>query len=171
MQRSIYLRPLGAFATPPEAGEEAMPTWRGLPLAGSGLSFAAVEIIERDVRGVRRTTAALGDMFERDWGRHTLAASDMLEASSPRARLGGLALDRPRIIGNRQRHPGQLLRRRSPRLGRSRNRHGMKLVADGADILDIGGESTRPGSDAVPVEEELGASCRCSKVFAGAPRR
>ncbi len=34
--------------------------------------------------------------------------------------------------------------------------HGMKLVHDGAEILDIGGESTRPG--AVPVEEseELG---------------
>ena len=31
---------------------------------------------------------------------------------------------------------------------------GQKLIADGADILDIGGESTRPGSDAVPAEEE-----------------
>ena len=29
-----------------------------------------------------------------------------------------------------------------------------QMVADGADILDIGGESTRPGSDAVSVEEE-----------------
>ncbi|MCB1527459.1 MAG: dihydropteroate synthase [Hyphomicrobiaceae bacterium] len=33
--------------------------------------------------------------------------------------------------------------------------HGLKLADEGADILDIGGESTRPGSDAVPVEEEL----------------
>jgi len=32
---------------------------------------------------------------------------------------------------------------------------GIQMVADGADILDIGGESTRPGSDPVPVEEEL----------------
>jgi dihydropteroate synthase len=32
---------------------------------------------------------------------------------------------------------------------------GLELVAEGADILDIGGESTRPGSDSVPVEEEL----------------
>ncbi|ABM33190.1 dihydropteroate synthase [Paracidovorax citrulli] len=29
------------------------------------------------------------------------------------------------------------------------------LLQDGADILDIGGESTRPGSPAVPLEEEL----------------
>lgn len=33
--------------------------------------------------------------------------------------------------------------------------HAMKLVADGADILDIGGESTRPGAQDVSVNEEL----------------
>jgi len=33
--------------------------------------------------------------------------------------------------------------------------HGRQLLADGADILDIGGESTRPGATPVSVEEEL----------------
>ena len=33
--------------------------------------------------------------------------------------------------------------------------HAFRLVEDGADILDIGGESTRPGSEAIPPEEEL----------------
>ena len=33
--------------------------------------------------------------------------------------------------------------------------HGLSLIADGADILDIGGESTRPGAATVPIEEEL----------------
>ncbi len=33
--------------------------------------------------------------------------------------------------------------------------HAEKLLADGAHILDIGGESTRPGSPAVPLDEEL----------------
>lgn len=32
--------------------------------------------------------------------------------------------------------------------------HGIRLAEQGADILDIGGESTRPGSDPVSVEEE-----------------
>jgi len=32
---------------------------------------------------------------------------------------------------------------------------GLELVRQGADILDIGGESTRPGSLPVPLEEEL----------------
>lgn len=33
--------------------------------------------------------------------------------------------------------------------------HGLKLLEEGADILDIGGESTRPGAPEVSVEEEL----------------
>ena len=34
--------------------------------------------------------------------------------------------------------------------------HGLQLVHDGASILDIGGESTRPGAQPVDVEEEIG---------------
>jgi len=33
--------------------------------------------------------------------------------------------------------------------------HALQLIAEGADILDIGGESTRPGADPVGLEEEL----------------
>ncbi len=33
--------------------------------------------------------------------------------------------------------------------------HGLEMVADGADLIDVGGESTRPGAMPVPVEEEL----------------
>jgi len=33
--------------------------------------------------------------------------------------------------------------------------HGVELVGAGADILDIGGESTRPGAEPVSVEDEL----------------
>jgi dihydropteroate synthase len=32
--------------------------------------------------------------------------------------------------------------------------HGRELATDGAEILDVGGESTRPGADAVPAEAE-----------------
>jgi dihydropteroate synthase len=36
--------------------------------------------------------------------------------------------------------------------------HGRALAAEGAAILDIGGESTRPFSDPVPAEEERARS-------------
>lgn len=34
-------------------------------------------------------------------------------------------------------------------------RHGLELVEQGADIIDVGGESTRPGAARVPLEEEM----------------
>src|SRR5919206_98172 len=33
--------------------------------------------------------------------------------------------------------------------------HGRRLAAEGAEILDVGGESTRPGASPVPADEEL----------------
>lgn len=33
--------------------------------------------------------------------------------------------------------------------------HALKLVDDGADLIDVGGESTRPGSDSVSLDDEL----------------
>ncbi|NEN75810.1 dihydropteroate synthase [Pelistega sp. NLN82] len=33
--------------------------------------------------------------------------------------------------------------------------HGLQLIQEGADILDIGGESTRPGAEPVSIEEEI----------------
>ncbi|MFB8207688.1 dihydropteroate synthase [Streptomyces sp. NPDC056010] len=33
--------------------------------------------------------------------------------------------------------------------------HGLELVAEGADLIDVGGESTRPGASRITVEEEL----------------
>jgi dihydropteroate synthase len=42
--------------------------------------------------------------------------------------------------------------------------HARRLVADGADLLDVGGESTRPGAHAVSAEQEL---ARVAPVLAG----
>ena len=33
--------------------------------------------------------------------------------------------------------------------------HARELIAEGAEIIDVGGESTRPGADPVPLDEEL----------------
>jgi dihydropteroate synthase len=33
--------------------------------------------------------------------------------------------------------------------------HGLRMAEEGADIIDVGGESSRPGSDPLPLDEEL----------------
>lgn len=158
MQRSIYLRPVGLFPTRaagPE-GEASPEAWHGLPLAGGCLSFAALEIIERRGKSAQRWVAALGDIFERDWKRETTAASDLLDAFvSPRPRLAGLTLDQPRIMAIVNVTPDSFSDGGTLATAQSAIDHGLRLIEEGADILDIGGESTRPGADAVPVDAEL----------------
>ena len=42
-----------------------------------------------------------------------------------------------------------------------------RLVAEGADLLDIGGESSRPGAEVVPVEEEVARVIPAIRALAG----
>lgn len=69
--------------------------------------------------------------------------------------FAGLTLDQPRLMGVVNVTPdsfsdgGDFL---DPSLA---IQHGLQMSADGADILDIGGESTRPGSAPVSIDEEL----------------
>ncbi|MBN1193704.1 MAG: dihydropteroate synthase [Coriobacteriia bacterium] len=44
--------------------------------------------------------------------------------------------------------------------------HGRELAADGADIIDVGGESTRPGSDQISPGEESSRVCPVLKALA-----
>jgi dihydropteroate synthase len=66
-----------------------------------------------------------------------------------------LTLDRPRVVGIINVTPdsfsdgGQFADLESAVV------HGVRLAEEGADMLDVGGESTRPGSADVSVEEEL----------------
>ena len=57
--------------------------------------------------------------------------------------------------GRRQRHPRLVLRRRRLLRPGLAVAHGLELVADGADLVDVGGESTRPGAHRVDADEEL----------------
>jgi dihydropteroate synthase len=108
-----------------------------LPLAGSGTVWW------RTARGdgVERQASDLADA-----ARHRLSAL--------RAPIVGLTLDRPRIMGILNITPdsfsdgGQVFAVEAA-LDRARK------MATEADILDIGGESTRPGSAAVPEKDEI----------------
>ena len=66
-----------------------------------------------------------------------------------------LALDRPRVMGilnvtaDSFSDGGRFLAQERAIA------HGLALAADGADLVDVGGESTRPGAEPVPLEVEL----------------
>ena len=66
-----------------------------------------------------------------------------------------LTLDRPRVMGIVNVTPDSFSDGGAHDTLEAALAHGLKLAEEGADILDVGGESTRPGAADVSVEEEL----------------
>ena len=77
--------------------------------------------------------------------------------TSPQLDCNGriLKLDVPRVMGIVNATPDSFADGGEHATVEAAIAHGLKLAGEGADILDIGGESTRPGADEVPLEEEL----------------
>ncbi|TWH16671.1 MULTISPECIES: dihydropteroate synthase [Pseudoxanthomonas] len=77
--------------------------------------------------------------------------------TSPRLDCAGriLSLDRTRVMGIVNVTPDSFSDGGAHADAGAAIAHGLKLVEEGADLLDVGGESTRPGSEGVSVEEEL----------------
>lgn len=128
-----YLRPI--VLSDPARPSDA------LALAGGACWFDRVEVLARG--------AAARIVPVRD-----LAEADRMRLSSPRAPFGGLDLGTPRIMGILNITPdsfsdGGLFLRPEAAVMQAR------LMAAGADIIDIGGESTRPGAVEVAVAEEV----------------
>lgn len=66
-----------------------------------------------------------------------------------------LVLDRPRIMGILNLTPDSFSDGGRYQRAEAAIRRALEMVAEGADLIDVGGESTRPGAPAVTAEEEL----------------
>ena len=66
-----------------------------------------------------------------------------------------LRLDRTRVMGIVNVTPDSFSESGAHQGTEAAVAHGLRLAAEGADLLDVGGESTRPGAEAVDAEEEL----------------
>ena len=66
-----------------------------------------------------------------------------------------LRLDRARVVGILNVTPDSFSDGGSHASVEEAVAHGLRMAEEGADMLDIGGESTRPGADDVSIEDEL----------------
>jgi dihydropteroate synthase len=66
-----------------------------------------------------------------------------------------LRLDRPRVVGIINMTPDSFSADGLHRQVEAAVAQGQRMAGEGADMLDVGGESTRPGATEVSVEEEL----------------
>jgi len=147
-QRRIYLQPVARMPAA-TAGSAMGPSI--VVKGGRGLAFAAAALIVRDGRAVRRTIVPAGDRRILEGVPQEL----MARLSSPLPPLRGISLDTPRLVGIINVTADSFFdggRHLAPKAAIA---HGLRLVEEGADIVDIGGESTRPGSEGIAVTEEL----------------
>ncbi|MEM9146056.1 MAG: dihydropteroate synthase [Pseudomonadota bacterium] len=118
-----------------------------MPLAVPWLGFS--EILVRRRGGVPEILppAAAGALFPE-------AAAAMERIATPRSPILGGPTDRPLVMGIVNVTPDSFSDG-GRHQGAEGVAHGLALVEAGADILDIGGESTRPGAEPVPEAQEI----------------
>ena len=152
----LYLRPRHLTRGPEAA--QALAQGAALPLAGGPIGFAACDVILREAAGAR---VALADVAElADWQSHlpraeaTRVADTIARLTAPRPPLAGVEFDAPTIMGVVNMTPdsfsdGGELADAAAALERAHAQ-----VAAGASLVDVGGESSRPGAAPVPGDDE-----------------
>ena len=141
-----YYRPL--VMTDPARPEGA------LSLAGGWGWFTHVEVL---ARGAPPAVIA-ADNLPADW-------HDRLTA--PRPAIAGLPMDRPAVMGILNVTPDSFSDGGRFADDADALNAGLEMVSAGADILDIGGESTRPGAATVDEAEEIRRTAPVIDLLAG----
>lgn len=129
-----YYRPAGLVYGPD--ARTLVQEGRGGSLGGlSAIAYTMVEIIVREGRAVSRRVVPFAPSL----------ALPVPAAPPARPLIMGIVNVTPDSFSDGGRHAA----------AEQAIAHGLKLAAEGADILDVGGESTRPGSEGVDEGEEL----------------
>jgi dihydropteroate synthase len=150
----FYLIPAGLVAG--ELAAAMIEAGTGWPLAGGEQAFTSGGVAWRDGEAARLAVAPFADLV--GWAGMDLAARPVLDrigaCGRKRAPWAGLELDRPRIMGIVNVTPDSFSDGGAALVPEAAIARGLAMVAAGADIVDVGGESTRPGARPVSEEEE-----------------
>ncbi len=146
----IYLQPIGLLYG--EVARDAVLLGAALPLAGSAIAFSAVRLWEGEPGNVKYAIAPTSTIKAIDEPK----IKELLDhIVAPRTAIAGVSMDRPRIMGIVNVTPDSFSDGGEHLEPSDAIEHAKALSNDGADFVDIGGESTRPGSETVASDEEL----------------
>ncbi len=151
----MFLNPIGLLSG--AAARAALAEGIAVPLSNTGLAFTHVEEIVGGRGAAVGWTAAPG-----------LAAAEYAPFVDARAPFAGIPLDRPRIMGIVNVTPDSFSDGGDYAKPAHAAARALALAEEGADIVDIGGESTRPGAAAITVTEEIDRVMPAIEAAAGA---
>lgn len=129
-----------------------------LPLLGGRLAFTAIELMSSNDEMVQKFAASI-TAFE-PWrhivsGAHKQHLEDLVKTlAEARTPFAGLAVDAPQVMGIVNVTPDSFSDGGDFDTAQAAIAHAVALKEAGADLLDVGGESTRPGAAPVSPEEE-----------------
>ena len=153
----IVLRPTGLVGG--AAGAAMVAAGTGRRLGEGNLVFGAVEAFLHGEQAVTVAVATLDAVA--DWAAAEGAPAAQLVpallnrlATRP-APFAGLTFERPRIMGVVNVTPDSFHAESAFGDTQAAIDHGIALAAAGAGIVDVGGESSRPGAEPIPVTAEL----------------
>src|SRR5574338_592275 len=155
-----YLIPRGIISGPGAA--RAVEAGVALPLAGGPLAFTSAETIERGA-------GEEGERHPVDLAAARIFAPDLAEGlARARAPWAGFDLTRPLIMGVVNVTPDSFSDGGDFAEASAAIDHGRAMLAAGADIIDVGGESTRPGAQPVSPANEAARVLPVVRAFAHA---
>jgi len=146
----LYLRPIGFLYG--DIAAEAVTEGVALPLAGNAIAFTVAELIEGTPGSTERRLLTAKELAA---SRDPDLARALKRITAPRPPFAGLSFTRPLIMGIVNVTPDSFSDGGLYDTTEGAMVHAAELASAGADIVDVGGESTRPGSDTVDEGEEL----------------
>lgn len=160
----LYVRPVGLLYG--ATANAAVSGGLALPLAGGPIAFTAAELIEGEPGKTRMrmfAAPALAASIEAD------LAARLALITAQRPPFAGIGLDRPVLMGIVNVTPDSFSDGGLYDTKEAAIVHAAELAGAGAGIIDVGGESTRPGSDAVDQQSELDRVVPVIEGLAGLP--
>ena len=154
----LWLRPSGLISG--RAATEAIASGHARPLTGSGLAFSLIVALglgsDRHPVSVTSSIAEFELWIAGDGARFAPRVREQLALlTAPRSPWAGFDLDRPIVMGVLNVTPDSFSDAGRWFDTERAVAHGRALLTAGADIIDVGGESTRPGAGEVDPEEEI----------------
>jgi dihydropteroate synthase len=146
---SLYIRPIGLLWG--EDAETAVANGTAGWLAGGPAAFGMAELILRDGKTIEGEQRGYRDLLA---SRDTLIAERLLRITAPRVPAVRTELRIPAVMGIINVTPDSFSDGGDHLRMEDAVSHGARLAEEGAAIIDIGGESTRPGSEGISIEEE-----------------
>ncbi len=152
--RKYYTRPCNFYYG--NYARNLIKSKKALPLTGNlNIAFDKIEILERKKKGIAKSDLyTINDLKTLDKEKKNIIKEDLKRITSKRKKFLGVKFDTPKIMGVLNITPdsfsdGGLFFDASKAYDQA-----SLLIKSGAAIIDIGGESTRPGSKIVNEKEE-----------------